>query len=96
MAKWRNPVVGARRRRGKAGVAAAALLLATPIGQDRVRENLRVAIAAAKQRRNTRSRAAFRPGSTETTLAYVIANEMGVSIRATSGRRSKPAIWSAS
>src|SRR6187455_931428 len=57
------------------------------IGQDRIRENLQVAIAAAKQRHEPLDHVLLHgpPGLGKTTLAYVIGNEMGVPVRATSG-----------
>jgi holliday junction DNA helicase RuvB len=62
-------------------------LLDEYIGQDRIRENLDVAIAAAKQRSEPLDHVLLHgpPGLGKTTLAYVIANELGVQIRATSG-----------
>ncbi|TAK02849.1 Holliday junction branch migration DNA helicase RuvB [bacterium] len=57
------------------------------VGQDRVKENLKVAIAAARGRKDVLDHLLFHgpPGLGKTSLAYIIAREMGVNIKATSG-----------
>jgi Holliday junction DNA helicase RuvB len=57
------------------------------IGQDRVRDNLEVSIKAARGRREALDHVLLYgpPGLGKTTLAYVIGNEMGVSVRSTAG-----------
>ena len=57
------------------------------IGQDKVKENLAILIAAARQRKEPLDHVLFYgpPGLGKTTLAHILANEMGVSIKVTSG-----------
>lgn len=61
--------------------------LAEYIGQDKVKENLYIFIEAAKRRMEALDHVLFYgpPGLGKTTLAYIIARELGVGIKSTSG-----------
>lgn len=57
------------------------------VGQERMKESLRICIEAAKRRDEALDHAIFYgpPGLGKTTIAHIIAREMGVAIRSTSG-----------
>jgi len=57
------------------------------IGQKKLKDNLKIFVEAAKQRGESLDHVLFYgpPGLGKTTLSYIIANEMGVNIRITSG-----------
>jgi len=62
-------------------------ILAEYVGQRKVKENLRVFIDAARGRREALDHVLFfgPPGLGKTTLAHIIAGELGVNLRSTSG-----------
>jgi len=57
------------------------------VGQDKIKENIKIIITAAKQRSQSPDHLLFygNSGLGKTTLAYLVANEMGKTIRSTSG-----------
>lgn len=61
--------------------------LADFVGQERIKDNLSIAIEAAKQRNDALEHVLLygNPGLGKTTLAHIISNELGANIRVTSG-----------
>ena len=57
------------------------------VGQEKMKESLRICIEAAKQRQEALDHAIFYgpPGLGKTTIAHIIAREMGATLRSTSG-----------
>lgn len=78
---------GSRRQDDRDNIALRPHYLSDIIGQDRIRENLKIIIEAAKARQEPVDHILFYgpPGLGKTSLAHVVANEMGSNIRITAG-----------
>jgi len=80
-----QPIVSEEEIRFEQGVRPQSL--SEYVGQERVKENLKVFIDAARERGEALDHCLFHgpPGLGKTTLAHIIAHELGVGIKATSG-----------
>src|SRR5262249_53378695 len=80
-------VTGAKRDADAAETSLRPQLLSEFIGQEQARSNLKVFIAAAKARKEALDHVLFAgpPGLGKTTLAQIMARELGVGFRSTSG-----------
>lgn len=80
-------VTGGRRSNEREDAALRPKLLSDIVGQDRVRENLKIMIDAATARKEPIDHILFYgpPGLGKTSLAHVVANEMNANIRITAG-----------
>ncbi len=82
-----NPALSPQRQPEDADAALRPKTLGEFVGQEAARENLRVFIEAARGRGEAMDHVLFHgpPGLGKTTLAQIVAREMGVGFRATSG-----------
>ncbi|WP_372732095.1 Holliday junction branch migration DNA helicase RuvB, partial [Novosphingobium sp.] len=82
-----NPLLSPDRQHEDVDAALRPKTLHEFVGQEAARDNLRVFIESAKMRREAMDHVLFfgPPGLGKTTLAQIIARELGVNFRATSG-----------
>ena len=82
-----NPILSAKRQAEDADVALRPKSLAEFVGQAAAKDNLTVFIQSARSRREAMDHTLFfgPPGLGKTTLAQIVARELGVGFRATSG-----------
>lgn len=80
-------VSGANQRNDRENIALRPKYLVDMVGQDRVRENLKIILDAAQMRQEPVDHILFYgpPGLGKTSLAHVISNEMDANIRVTAG-----------
>lgn len=87
IAKDEDSILAAKRSEDNVDLALRPTTLNDLIGQQGVKDNLHIQILASKQRGETLEHVLFHgpPGLGKTTLAHILASEMGVNIKVTSG-----------
>ena len=86
-----SPVSPTKHEEDLAEVTLRPSLLSEFVGQDSIKEKLRIFIDAARRRSESLDHVLVYgpPGLGKTTLAYILARELGVQIHTTSGRPSR-------
>src|SRR5579871_6214439 len=87
-----NPLLASTRQPEDADAALRPKTLAEFVGQAGAKDNLRVFIESARSRREAMDHVLFYgpPGLGKTTLAQIVARELGVNFRSTSGPEIHP------